>query len=82
MEAKKENKIEIIEESNEINQIEETINAMISKVMEEKDKSHSLDFDDDEIEDDSFKRLTKLAHSTRDEEIIDINENASSDVKP
>ena len=26
------------------------------------------------IEDDSFKRLTKLAHSTRDEEIIDINE--------
>ena len=26
------------------------------------------------IEDDSFKRLTKLAHSTRDGEIIDINE--------
>ena len=44
-----------IEESNETDQIEETINAMISKVMEEKDKSNSLDFDDDEIEDDSFK---------------------------
>ena len=55
MEAKKENKIEIIEESNETDQIEETINAMISKVMEEKDKTNSLDFDDDEIEDDSFK---------------------------
>ena len=55
MEKKKENKIEIIEESNETDQIEETINAMISKVMEEKDKSNSLDFDDDEIEEDSFK---------------------------
>jgi len=55
MESKKENKIEIIEESNETDPIEETINAMISKVMEEKDKSNSLEFDDDEIEDDSFK---------------------------
>ena len=55
MEGKKENKIEIIEEPNESEQIEETINDMLSKVMEENNKTNSLDFDDDEMEEDSFK---------------------------
>ena len=35
--------------------IEETINDMLDKVMEEDDNSNSLDFNDDELDDESFK---------------------------
>ena len=59
MDAKKDNKIETIKEtneSNESNEIEETIHDMLDKVMEEKKESpNSFDFDDDEIEEESFK---------------------------
>ena len=58
----KENNIEIIKEPKESNGIEETIQTMLEKVMEEKDDQSSFDFDDDEIEDESFK-ISR--HSTR-----------------
>ena len=57
-----ENNIEIVKEPKESNGIEETIQTMLEKVMEEKDDQSSFDFDDDEIEDESFK-LSR--HSTR-----------------
>ena len=63
MESKKEKEIETIKEtseSNESHEMEETINNMLDKVMEEKDPSNSFDFCDDE--DESFK-LSR--HSTR-----------------
>ena len=62
METKENNNIEIIEEPKELNGIEETIQTMLEKVMEEKDDQSSFDFDDDEIEDESFK-ISR--HSTR-----------------
>ena len=63
MESKKEKEIETIKEiseSNESLEMEETINNMLDKVMEEKDPSNSFGFCDDEEE--SFK-LSR--HSTR-----------------
>lgn len=61
METKKENPNKISKEANEINEIEEEIQNMLNKVMEENEQS-SFIFDDDEIEDESFK-ISR--HSTR-----------------
>ena len=56
MDVKKENQIETIKEANESNEIEETIQDMLEKVMEEKnDSTDSLYFEDDDLEEESFK---------------------------
>ena len=61
METKKEKEENTVKEEEEkLNKIEDTINDMLDKVMEEKDDS--LVFFDDELEDESFK-LSR--HSTR-----------------
>ena len=63
MEKKYDKEIETNKETNESNKIEDTIYDMLDKVMEEKDDpSNSLDFYDDELEDESFK-ISR--HSTR-----------------
>ena len=80
METKNEKEVKINQEEKKSNKIEDTINDMLDKVMEEKDDpSNSLDFYDDELEDESFKiSRHSTRHQTTAKSIANLSKNSNN----
>ena len=80
METKNEKEVKINQEEKQSNKIEDTINDMLDKVMEEKDDpSNSLDFYDDELEDESFKiSRHSTRHQTTAKSIANLSKNSNN----
>ena len=80
METKDEKEVKLNKEEKKSNKIEDTINDMLDKVMEEKDDpSNSLDFYDDELEDESFKiSRHSTRHQTTAKSIANLSKNSNN----